>query len=594
MQNINKTPLSLGSLFRTITLFLVLFLFNQSVALAQCAPGSPTCADSDVIDFPFNTTMLSDINGNGEIPGCGGQGFFHNTTWYRIIPTTPFIFIEITGTNCTTVGGNQGLQAGLYPSDINGGCDPNLPPVGTIQCDCAGPGQVITLGGVVVPGEDYFIMIDGCSGSTCELFMELTTGSVAAPPPPNLGNPSQPETNDQIPTCPGAELTFSVPPVNDADVYIWNFPPGTTIISQECNEVTVEWGPLGGDVTVTVQNNSSNVTNTSPALPVPVDPPMYSLTRDYCAPEDPGYTFYGDGVTYSAGVHQILVPGPVCDTLVTLTVEENLISIANLIELPTTCNSSQDNYFENGTATIFMANNGGGPFSYVWENSSVTGPTNNQLPVGTTGVTITDLSTGCELEEFVFIDEPQYLFANVNVDVAPSCGSAADGEMIVFAQGGTSGTGTYTYAWSGPNGYTSSVQNPTDVAAGIYELLITDDNGCEFLWIGNVVAAGGSVTATESNLTGESCAGANNGGVTLTGVGAGTFTFTWPDATMADTRNDLAAGDYEVTISNGTGCTGTQTVTIAPGSSFPKTPKPLIHEILILSINFKTSKSINN
>lgn len=562
MQNINKTRLSLGSLFRTITLFLTLFLFNQSVALAQCDPGSPNCATSDVIDFPFNTRMLSEINGGGEIPGCNGQGFFHNTTWYRIIPTSPFIFIDITSSNCTTQGGNQGIQLGLYPA-----CDPNSEPVGAIQCDCAAPGQTITLGGVVTPGVPYFIMVDGCSGSTCNLNMVLTTGAVQSPTV-NLGEPGQPTTFDPIPTCPGAELTFTIPPVNDADIYTWNFPPGTTIVSQDCNTATVIWGPVGGDVNVNVTNVTNGQTNVGPPLNVPIDPPMYSLTRDYCSPEALGYTFYGDGITYSQGMYSILVPGPLCDTLVTLTVVENLISVANIISLPTTCNSSQDNYFENGQATIFMQNTGGGPYSYVWENSNVTGPTNNQLPVGSTGVTITDVSTGCELEEFVFIDEPQYLFADVNVDVAPSCGTAADGEMVVFTQGGTSMTGNYTYAWMGPNGYTSSQMNPTDVAAGVHELLITDDNGCEFLWIGNIVASGGNVTATESNLSGESCAGANNGSVTLTGDGPGTFTFTWPGPIVAATRNDLAAGSYDVTIENGSGCTGIQTVTIAPGSSF--------------------------
>ncbi len=562
MQNINKTQLSFSQLFRTITLFLALFLFNHTVSLAQCDPGAANCADSDVIDFPFDTRMLEGINGGGAIPGCNGQGFFHNTTWYRIIPTSTFIFIDITSSNCTTVGGNQGIQLGLYPA-----CDPNSEPIGAIQCDCAAPGQTITLGGVVEPGTPYFIMVDGCSGSTCDLNMILSVGSVEMPVV-NLGNPSQPTTSDPIPTCPGAELTFTVPPVNDADIYTWNFPPGTEIITQNCNAVTVIWGPVGGDVSVSVTNLTNGQTNTGPPLNVPIDPPMYSLTRDYCSPEDGGYVFYGDGITYPAGVHSILVPGPLCDTLVTLTVNENLIAVANIIEVPTTCNSSQDNYFENGQASIFMQNNGGGPFSFAWEGSNVTGFTNNQLPVGSTSVTITDLSTGCEIEEFVFIDEPPYLFADVNVDVQPSCGSAADGEMIVFAQGGTSASGLYTYAWTGPNGYTSTQENPTDVAAGVHELLITDDNGCEFLWIGLVEASGGNVTATESNQSGESCTGSEDGSVTLTGDGPGNFTFTWPGNINAATRNDLAAGTYEVTISNDSGCTGTQDVVIAAGSSF--------------------------
>lgn len=550
--------LSLAPVFRTITLFLALFFFNQSVSLSQCSPGAPDCSDSPIIGFPFNTRMLSDINGSGEIPGCNGQGFFHNTTWYRIIPTTPFIFIDIIGTNCTTVGGNQGLQLGLYPV-----CDPNATPVGTIQCDCAAPGQIVTLGGVVVPGEPYYIMVDGCSGSTCDLNMTLTTGAVE-PPTANLGVPAAPITSDPIPTCPGAVLTFTVPPVTDADVYTWIPPPGTTIISQECNTVTVEWGPVAGNISVNVTSNVTGQVNPGPPTFVPIDPPMYSLTAEYCSPTPGGYVFFGDGATYTEGIYDLLIPGPICDTAVQLTVIENLIAVDFVIEVPAPCNAGNNNGSPNfGEASIFMQNNGATSFNFQWENSSISGPTNNQLMVGTTRVTITD-DRGCSMETSVNITEPPFLFADVNIDVPPSCENAADGRTVVFAQGGTTATGQYSYEWSDG----STEPNRTDLTAGVHELVITDDNGCIFTWIGLVEASGGNVTATESNQSGESCTGSEDGSVTLTGDGAGTFTFTWPDGSMDASRTDLAAGDYEVTIENGTGCSGTQIVNIAEGNSF--------------------------
>ncbi len=40
------------------------------------------------------------------------------------------------------------------------------------------------------------------------------------------------------------------------------------------------------------------------------------------------------------------------------------------------------------------------------------------------------------------------------------------------------GTGNGTYAWSGPNGFTSTEQNPTVSAAGTYNLVVTGTNGC--------------------------------------------------------------------------------------------------------------------
>ncbi len=40
------------------------------------------------------------------------------------------------------------------------------------------------------------------------------------------------------------------------------------------------------------------------------------------------------------------------------------------------------------------------------------------------------------------------------------------------------GTGNGTFAWSGPNGFTSTAQNPTVGIAGTYNLTVTGANGC--------------------------------------------------------------------------------------------------------------------
>ncbi|MEZ4740438.1 MAG: hypothetical protein R2818_14030 [Flavobacteriales bacterium] len=40
------------------------------------------------------------------------------------------------------------------------------------------------------------------------------------------------------------------------------------------------------------------------------------------------------------------------------------------------------------------------------------------------------------------------------------------------------GTGNGTYAWSGPNNFSSTEQNPTIGEAGSYTLVVTGANGC--------------------------------------------------------------------------------------------------------------------
>ena len=41
------------------------------------------------------------------------------------------------------------------------------------------------------------------------------------------------------------------------------------------------------------------------------------------------------------------------------------------------------------------------------------------------------------------------------------------------------GLGTYTYAWTGPNNFTATTQDISNIAAGNYIVAITDLNGCK-------------------------------------------------------------------------------------------------------------------
>jgi hypothetical protein len=55
------------------------------------------------------------------------------------------------------------------------------------------------------------------------------------------------------------------------------------------------------------------------------------------------------------------------------------------------------------------------------------------------------------------------------------CFGDATGTIAVNVLGGTL---PYTYAWKGPNGFTSSNQNLTALFAGAYDLVVTDNLGC--------------------------------------------------------------------------------------------------------------------
>ena len=116
-----------------------------------------------------------------------------------------------------------------------------------------------------------------------------------------------------------------------------------------------------------------------------------------------------------------------------------------------------------------MANVNGGimPYTYAWSNGSTTASISN-LCAGQYGVTITD-NDGTQMTSSATILEPQPLI--VRVETSPAQGiNAGTAEAMV---GG--GTMPYTYRWSGTNQMTRFI---TNLAPGLYTVIVTDQNGC--------------------------------------------------------------------------------------------------------------------
>src|SRR5690606_25885904 len=71
------------------------------------------------------------------------------------------------------------------------------------------------------------------------------------------------------------------------------------------------------------------------------------------------------------------------------------------------------------------------------------------------------------------------------------------------------GSGNGTFAWTGPNGFTSDAQNPTVSVAGTYTLVVTGANGCTSQATAEVLmddaapgatAQGGTLTCTNTSI----------------------------------------------------------------------------------------------
>lgn len=143
----------------------------------------------------------------------------------------------------------------------------------------------------------------------------------------------------------------------------------------------------------------------------------------------------------------------------------------------------------------------------------------------------------------------------------PICvGNAINFTTVVSTPGGT-------FAWTGPNGYTSTAANPTIASAalthsGNYQVIYTTPGGCKDTFLLAVVVNPRPVIAlTGTNL---SCATPCNGSVALniTTTTTPLYTFAWSNGATTQNISGLCAGNYSVTMTDANTCTAAANVTI--------------------------------
>lgn len=131
-----------------------------------------------------------------------------------------------------------------------------------------------------------------------------------------------------------------------------------------------------------------------------------------------------------------------------------------------------------------------------------------------------------------------------------------------------------TYAWTGPNGFTSSLQNPSltynTANAGIYTVNVTT-GGCATPGTAYVNVTSASTNAVISYAGSPYCTNGGTAAVTLTGTSGGTFSSTAGlsvnPSTGAVNLAASTAGTYTVTYAIAGGCSTTTTIVITTAAS---------------------------
>ena len=185
---------------------------------------------------------------------------------------------------------------------------------------------------------------------------------------------------------------------------------------------------------------------------------------------------YPDGEGSAAGSIAVLASTPVNSISFEVTgigVEGNGYDNVELAISKSVCYESfpTDYLCDNtpGTATI-SALGGVHPFTYEWDNGETTQTATNLNP-GIHTVTITD-ANDCLLECTVEIEDNSIL-----IDAGPRF-SFCEGDSGSLMPSIIVGAEPFQYQWSGPNGFSSTEENPIVTEGGIYTLNVIDGNNC--------------------------------------------------------------------------------------------------------------------
>ncbi|MFM9985361.1 MAG: choice-of-anchor L domain-containing protein [Flavobacteriales bacterium] len=224
--------------------------------------------------------------------------------------------------------------------------------------------------------------------------------------------------------------------------------------------------------------------------------------------------------------------------------------------------------FENGAGSITVTvNDAVEPYSYAWTGPNGFSSTNENianLEPGEYCVTVTD-GAGCIAEACATIIQTNELaitalFSDYTCNPI-SCYNACDGTIDISMAGGV---GPFTFNWIGPDGFVSSNEDLSDLCAGDYSIVVTDDAGCQVEQVYTLLEPDSlliEVTGTVDLL----CTGVETGEASVNAQGGcGPYTFTWQEipGLTGPVATDLGSGVYNVSVSDVNNCTSDGAVTI--------------------------------
>jgi hypothetical protein len=198
------------------------------------------------------------------------------------------------------------------------------------------------------------------------------------------------------------------------------------------------------------------------------------------------------------------------------------------------------------TGSIDLSVSGGTKdYVYTWSNGESTEDIGG-LSAGVYSVLVTD-ANGCEMRDTFTIKQPSSALSVGLEKVDVKCYGDASGSINLTVSGGTA---PYAFSWS--NGSTD--EDLSALKAGVYHVLVTDDNGCEMRDT-IAVSQPASGLALSGKIIDILCKGDQTGSIDIT-VSGGTpsYQFSWSSGEDTEDISGKAAGNYYVLITDANQC----------------------------------------
>jgi hypothetical protein len=259
----------------------------------------------------------------------------------------------------------------------------------------------------------------------------------------------------------------------------------------------------------------------------------------------------------TAGLYAVAVTdanGCTSSTNFTITEPTALVSSASA-QTNVSCNGGS-----NGSATV-AASGGTGAYTYLWSPAGGTAATATGLTAGLYTVTVTD-ANGCTSSTNFTITEPTALVATSSGQTNVTCYGLNDGSASVNVSGGT---GAYTYIWTPGNPAGGTTSTATGLTAGTYAVTVSDANGCSTSLF-YTISQNSEIQVQLGQLTNVSCFNGNDGALSVQATGGtGGYSYTWNTGT-GNTLTGLTAGSYQVTVTDNSLCSVSESFTVSQPS----------------------------